>query len=110
MLQNWFILLPELTFATFLPVAWLINHYRETKTAKTFYTLSKFFLLFALLFTIIFYNKSVWPTIWENSRYTTLFKVSVYLVAFVWFYLSSKWFLNKNRSSYVFYNSAIYSL
>lgn len=103
MLQNWLILLPELSLFVFLPVAWLVNEYRESKTAKTFFTLSKFFLLAALLFTIVFYNKSVWQGWWINSRYTTMFKVVVYLVGLAWFYLSSKWFLNKSRSSFLFY-------
>ena len=103
MLQNWLILLPELALISFFPTAWLINHYRENKTAKTFFTLSKIFLLASLLFTIIFYNKSVWPCLWQNSQYTTLFKIATYLIGFVWFYLSSKWFLNKNRSSFKFY-------
>ena len=107
MLQNWLILLPELVLISFFPTAWLINHYRENKTAKTFFTLSKLFLLASLLFTIIFYNKSVWPDLWQNSQYTTLFKVATYLIGFVWFYLSSKWFLNKDRSSFKFYMSGM---
>ena len=103
MLQNWPILLPELTLLSFLPVAWLVNACRESKTAKTFFTLSKYFLLAALGFTIVFYNKSIWGGWWLNNRYSTLFKVAVYIIALVWFYLSSKWFLNKNRSSLRFY-------
>ena len=103
MLQNWLILLPELTLLSFLPVAWLVNLYRESKTAKTFFTLSKYFLGAALVFTIVFYNKSVWSAWWLNSRYSTLFKVAVYTVALVWFYFASKWFLSKNRSSAKFY-------
>ena len=103
MLQNWLILLPELTLLSFLPIAWLVNRYRESKTAKTFFTLSKYFLGTALIFTIVFYNKSVWSAWWLNSRYSTLFKVAVYAVALVWFYFASKWFLSKNRSSAKFY-------
>lgn len=104
MLQNWLILLPELSLLSFLPVAWLVNLYRESKTAKTFFTLSKYFLGAALVFTIVFYNKSVWSGWWLNSRYSTLFKVAVYAVALVWFYFASKWFLSKNRSSAKFYS------
>ena len=103
MLQNWLILLPELLFVGFIPLAFVINRYRESKTAKTFFTLSKFFLCAIILATIIFYNKSVWPNLWQNSRYSTMFKVLVYISGLVWFYLSSKWFLNKSRSSFRFY-------
>lgn len=107
MLQNWLILLPEFAIISFFPAAWIINHYRENKTAKTFFTLSKISLLASLLFTIIFYNKSVWPDLWENSKYTTLFKIAIYIICFVWFYLSSKWFLNKDRSSFKFYTAGM---
>lgn len=103
MLQNWLILSPELLLLSFVPIAWIVNTWRESKTAKTFFTLSKFFLAAAMVLTVVFYNKSVWPDLWQNNRYTTLFKVLIYLAGLVWFYLSSKWFLNKNRSSFKFY-------
>ncbi len=110
MLQNWLILLPELLFIGFIPVALAVNGYRESKTAKTFFTLSKFFLCAIILATIIFYNKSVWPDLWQNSRYSTMFKVLVYAAGLVWFYLSSKWFLNKSRSSFRFYLVGMFML
>ena len=94
MLQNWFILMPEISLLSYLAVAALVNRYRTGKTAKTFFTLSKYFLLAALLGTVVFYNLSVFPCWMKNTPYTTLFKVVIYLVAFAWFYLSSKWFLN----------------
>ena len=92
MLQNWLILSPELLLLSFVPIAWIVNTWRESKTAKTFFTLSKFFLAAAMVLTVVFYNKSVWPDLWQNNRYTTLFKVLIYLAGLVWFYLSSKWF------------------
>ena len=96
MLQNWLILAPEFSLLAYLPTAFLINHFREEKTAKTFFTVSKFFLLFSLLMTIVFYNQSPFLPWLQNSTYSTLFKTLVYLVSLAWFYLSSKWFLNKN--------------
>ena len=110
MLQNWFILMPEISLLSYLAVAALVNRYRTGKTAKTFFTLSKYFLLAALLGTVMFYNLSVFPCWMKNTPYTTLFKVVIYLVAFAWFYLSSKWFLNKNRSSYRFYSLGMTAL
>lgn len=110
MLQNWFILMPEISLLSYLAVAALVNRYRAGKTAKTFFTLSKYFLLAALLGTVVFYNLSVFPCWMKNTPYTTLFKVVIYLVAFAWFYLSSKWFLNKNRSSYRFYSLGMTAL
>ena len=104
MLQNWFILLPEICLVSFLVVAWLTELLREEKTAKTFYSIAQFFLLASLSSTILFYNKSAFPYLWQNSSFTTLFKTFVYLLAWAWFYLSSKWFLNKNRPSLKFYS------
>ena len=103
MLQNWFILLPELCMLAFFLVAWPVDLFRREKTAKTFFTLAQFFLLAVICFTILFYNKSVFPRYWQNTPLTTLFKTFVYLLSWAWFYLSSKWFLTKNRPSFKFY-------
>ncbi len=103
MLQNWFILLPELCMLAFFLVAWPVDLFRREKTAKTFFTLAQFFLLAVICCTILFYNKSVFPRYWQNTPLTTLFKTFVYLLSWAWFYLSSKWFLTKNRPSFKFY-------
>lgn len=107
MLQNWFIMLPELLLLSYLPLAWLVKVCRSGQTYKTFYTLSKYFLSAALVFNIIFYNKTVFASLLLNTAAASLFKTIVYLAALVWFYLSSKWFLNKSRSSFVFYQLAV---
>ena len=90
MLQNWLILIPELSIIAYLLISAFVNHYREEKTAKTFFTLGKYFLFVSIIFSVIFYNKSVFPDLWQNSSYTVLFKVTVFIIALVWFYLSSK--------------------
>ncbi len=103
MLQNWLFLLPETFLLTFLPVAALVNRYRADKTPKTFFTLSKYCLIAAMISTIVFYNQSPLPKLWQNTAFTALFKIVIYLVGLAWFYLSSKWFLAKNKMSLVFY-------
>ncbi len=103
MLQNWFILLPELAFVLFMLSAYLVHRFRKNQTSKTFFTLGKMFLWVIMLLTVIFYNVSAYPQWFANSSYTTLFKIVMYFVAMAWFYLASKWFLNKNRPSYLFY-------
>lgn len=110
MLQNWFIMSPELSLLAYLPAAFLINRFRAEKTAKTFFTLSKIFLLFTLVTTVVFYNQSPLGPWLKNTSYSTLFKTLVYIVSLAWFYLSSKWFLNKNRSSYRFYSLGMWTL
>lgn len=103
MLQNWFILLPEICLISFFPAAFLVEVFRREKTSKTFYTLAWIFLISTILFSILFYNKSAFPQIWKNTSFSTLFKCISFLFALAWFYLSSKWFLNKNRPSFKFY-------
>ena len=73
-------------------------------------TLSKYFLLFGLIFTIVLYNRSGYPQYYENSLYTSLFKVIIYLLSLLWFALSCKWFLIEDRSSLGFYALCLSSL
>ncbi len=103
MLQNWFIMLPELLLFLFLPISRLVDTYRANKTSRTFSTLAQIFLLGTILCSVVFYNKNVFPDFWHNTAFTTLLKNIAYFLALLWFYLSSKWFLNKNRPSYKFY-------
>lgn len=103
MFQNYVSLLPEFLLLLSLVVLLLVNRFRENKTPKTFFTISKLFILFALLFTLVFYNRSSFPGYFENNEFTTLFKLIIYLLSLAWFYLSCKWFLNKNHSSLSFY-------
>ena len=95
MLQNWFILMPEISLLSYLAVAALVNRYRAGKTAKTFLRSASISCWPHCSAPSCFYNLSVFPCWMKNTPYTTLFKVVIYLVAFAWFYLSSKWFLNK---------------
>ena len=104
MLHNWFILLPEICMLLFFPAAIIVEKYREEKNSKTFFTLSQFFLLTTIFFLILFYNKSAFPSLWQNTPLRTMFKTFTCLLAWAWFYLSSKWFLNKNRTSFNFYS------
>ncbi len=39
--QNWLSLLPDALLLLSLPVMFLVNRFREAKTAKTFYTLQR---------------------------------------------------------------------
>lgn len=102
MLQNWLILSPEILIVLFWITSAIVNKYRDRKTPKTFFTLSRWFLLAIIAATLVFYNKSAFPQILNNTSFSTLFKLIAYLLLLAWNYLSSKWFLNKNRPSYKF--------
>lgn len=94
---------PEMFLILALPLMGLISRYRSSKTAKTFYSISKIMLLLSMLATIVFYNRSPFPLLMQNNTYTTLYKIFIELLAFGTFFLSCKWFLNKNRSSAMYY-------
>lgn len=110
MFQNYVAAFPELILLMCIVVMAMVNRFRSENTPKTFFTISKIFLAFALLATIIFYNKSFSPALFMNDPYTSLFKIIIYLLSIAWFYLSCKWFLNKNRSSYSFYALLVLSV
>lgn len=94
---------PEILLLLSLLMMLLVNKYRETVTPKTFYTVSKIFMLLVVAAVLFFYNLSGFPKWWVNNTYTSLFKICTLLFAFAWFFLSCKWFLNKNRSSLGYY-------
>lgn len=103
MIINLLALSPEIMLIMSLVTMLLVNHYRQMKTPKTFYTISKVFLVLSTLSAIIFFNQSGFNGYWQNNSYTTLFKVCIFLLALTWFFLSCKWFLNKNHSSLSYY-------
>jgi len=96
--------MPELFLLGFYIIALPVEIYHTEKTSKTFFSIAQFFILASMSSTILFYNKSAFPNIWQNTPFTTLFKTFSYLLSWAWFYLSSKWFLNKNRPSFKFYS------
>lgn len=102
--------LPELMLLSALPIMWIIKHIRKNATSKTYFTLSRWFVLLALVFTIIMRKQSGMPQYYENILYTTLFKSIIYIIALVWFGISCKWFLVEDKSSLAFYALAMSSL
>lgn len=103
MIIKLFAFTPEIFLFFAMPVMLLVGHYRENVTPKTFFTLAKIFLLFAAVGGILFYDYNGYSEWWINNSYTSLAKISTILFALAWFFLSCKWFLNKNRSSQKYY-------
>lgn len=103
-------LLPEIILLAGIITMLLVNQFRETKTPKTFFTLSKIFTLLSLSAVVIFYNQSAFPEWFRNFEYTTLFKILIYILAVASFYLACKWFLSKNYSSLEYYVLTLVSL
>lgn len=107
MIMDILALSPEIILLLSLVVMYMVNRCREDKTPKTFYTISKVFLIVSGIFSIIFYDQGSFGEYWQNNSYTTLFKVSTIILTIGSFFLSCKWFLNKNSSSYRYYMLSI---
>ncbi len=95
---------PEIILLLGLVIMMLTARFRTVQnTPKTFFTLSRFTLLAALLAAVVFYDRSSLPAYFVNNSYTVLFKGLVYLLGMSWFFLSCKWFLNKNLPTFRYY-------
>ena len=53
---KWLSLLPEALLLLSLPIMLIVKYFRESQTAKTFYTLAKVFLVLSLVSGLIFYD------------------------------------------------------
>ncbi len=103
MISNLLSLGAEITLGLALPFMALVNGYRQNKTPKTFFTISKIFLILSFVWVIIFYNYKGFGDTYVNNAYTSLFKIWIMLSSLAWFFLSCKWFLNRDRSSFAYY-------
>jgi len=109
-MQELIYFLPELMLLSALPLMVIVKHLRKNVTPKTYFTLSRWFVLMAFIFTVIMRKQSGMPQYYENILYTTLFKSMIYIIALVWFGISCKWFLVEDKSSLSFYGLAMSSL
>ena len=100
-------LLPELFLLLSTFFMWLIAKYRSTQTPKTFYTFAKYVLfLFVLGSCFVFNHRALHAFGLENS-YKLMLKIFLAMACFLVFFLSCKWFLNKNKSSFAYYALSI---
>jgi len=87
-MQELIYFLPELMLLSALPLMVIVKHLRKNVTPKTYFTLSRWFVLMAFIFTVIMRKQSGMPQYYENILYTTLFKSMIYIIALVWFGIS----------------------
>lgn len=95
---------PELFIFSSIPLMWIVNQYRASKTAKTFYTISKVFLLLSFLFALDYKENSTYIIGMNHNSYVFLYKLLIITFGLLIFFLSCKWFLNKNKSSFSYYS------
>nr|QIM10503.1 NADH-quinone oxidoreductase subunit N [uncultured Alphaproteobacteria bacterium] len=109
MLTDYIALLPETVLFFGLLFMIFIKVFRHTNTPKTFYTVSRFFLLLSMLLTAVFYNHNAGEYFYNNN-FTTLFKLLIYLFTLIWGYLSVKRFVSKGMPSFVFYEMLMFNV
>lgn len=102
MLVDYIALLPEAVLLAGMVLMVLVFRFRAANTAKTFYTLSKWFLLPVIVLTAVFYDRDI-GVLWANNDYTTMVKVVVYLFALGWCSLSYRRFQNREGESFAFH-------
>ena len=100
--MKYMVLLPEAILVLGIIFMLFVCLFRSANTQKTFFTISKWVMISALVGTIFLYNRSL-GEVWHNNNYTTMFKVTVYLFALGWGTLSLKRFQSKGQSSFYFY-------
>lgn len=109
MLTDYIAVLPEIFLILGILTITAVRIFRRTNTPKTFYSLSRVFIFISALLTALFYNRNIGDYLHNNS-FTTLFKILLYLFAFIICYLSAKRFVSKNMPSFTFYIVLLFDL
>ncbi len=109
MLQEYIALLPEIILLLGIFIMTVVRIFRRQNTPKTFYTLSRFFIILAAIFSAIFYNRNTANYLYNDS-FTNLFKFLIYTFILIWGYLSAKRFISKNTPSFSFYTIMMFNL
>ena len=102
-MKNWIALVPEFILIATVGVSVLVWMFRDKATPKTFYTIAKYGVLLVLLSSVVLYDQSFYPKIYENNPYTTLFKSFIYLGALANMSLAVRFFLSTDTASFRFY-------
>ncbi len=73
------------------------NKFEELDSKKVFY-IAKGYLLSSFLIALFLYNNKIFSPILEISPRLMLLKTIIYTYSIIWFYLSARWFANKNEN------------
>ena len=110
MFAEYISLVPEIFLLINIVIMQITHWSRKTQTPKTFATISKFFVGFALLGCIVFYNRSIDVSWYTNTHYTTFFKSLILFMTLISDMLACKWFLTQNQPSLRFYQVISFSV
>lgn len=104
MFAKYISLLPEVLLLCNVIAMFFARVFRNSQTPKTFATISKFFIGLSLISCVIFYNRSIDGSWYNNTPYTSFFKSLILFSALISNFLSCKWFLSQNYSSFTYYS------
>lgn len=90
-------------------ILWMQNLFGIQSTRSYFFS-TRICLVLSIIFSAIFYDKSVWSQYLENTAFTTVFYILTALLALIWLALAERWFKNKNLSACRFCMLAIGAL
>ena len=93
--------IPELILMLGLVYMGFAYKFRKDKTPKTFYTISKYSIIFSVL-VMMFFSPHI--ELKGASLFINSLKLSMMSLSMLWFFLSCKYFLNKDINSYRFYS------
>ena len=79
-------------------------------SVKGYFKTTKIAVLLSALGSVLFYNKEVFPSLFEVSTYTVMFYVLTCAIVFAWLSLSVKWFVSEDRSPFRFCELSLLAL
>ena len=80
----------------------LIQKMFTNASIRSYFKTTKITVMISAFFSILFYNKVVFPSLFDVSSYTVLFYVLSALIMFAWLSLSIKWFISEDIDSCLF--------
>ncbi len=101
MLENVLYLLSEISLLLGVLVL-LIQKMFTNASIRSYFKTTKITVMISAFFSILFYNKVVFPSLFDVSSYTVLFYVLSALIMFAWLSLSIKWFISEDIDSCLF--------
>ena len=100
---------PEAVLIFLLPLMYFVKTFRTSATPKTYFTLSKYFILINVIISFLLIKHENF-NFYQVNMYTCVFKILMYIASGIWFFLSYRWFLHEERSSYKFFSLCIGAL
>ena len=109
MLENILYLFSEISL--FLGIIFiLMQKFFTTLSIKSCFKTAAITVIVSGLFSILFYNKVVFPMFFETNPYTVLFYVLSCLIVLAWLNLSIKWFISEDVEPFSFCILSLLSL